>query len=55
METIIYVITWRYSDGSGSGVVRAYEQKDEAEEDMKFLDANGNTAKNFYIVETPFK
>ncbi len=55
METIIYVITWRYSDDSGSGVVRAYEQKDNAEEDLRFLDANGDTAKRFYLVETQLK
>ena len=34
----IWVLSWRYGDGSGSGVLRAYADEDRAKEDMDLLD-----------------
>ena len=33
----VYVIFWRYSDGSSGGVLRAYADRDRANEDMDLL------------------
>lgn len=33
----IYVITWRYGDGSGSGALRVFTNKDRAEADLRML------------------
>jgi len=34
----IHVIWWRYLDGSASGVLRAYADKERAEEDLLLLE-----------------
>ena len=34
----IWVITWRYTDGSGSGCIRVFENKDTAQRDMDLLE-----------------
>lgn len=33
----IHVLTWYYFDGSGHGVIRAYEDKEEADSDLSML------------------
>lgn len=33
----IWVISWRYSDGSASGVLRAYDSEERAQYDMDIL------------------
>ena len=35
--TTIYVICWKYSDGSGFGVVRAYEDEERAQKDLEMM------------------
>lgn len=47
----IFVIVWKYSDGSGHGIVRAYEDKEEADVDLRMLVAHCVT-KCFEIEET---
>jgi hypothetical protein len=45
-----YVITWRYSDGSGSGVVGyAFLSKDSADRWMQGLKDYGDTMKEFKL------
>jgi hypothetical protein len=34
----VWVLSWRYGDGSASGVLRAYADEDRAREDMDLLD-----------------
>lgn len=43
MIKTIYVITWRYSDNSGYGLVRAYCDEEKAREDLKLLEEHGET------------
>lgn len=52
METI-YLILWKYNDGSGSGAVRAYTTQDEADKTMLLLNEHGDIGKNFYVQEVP--
>lgn len=33
----VYVLTWRYHDGSADGIVRVYADQTEAQEDMAML------------------
>lgn len=46
----IHVIWWRYSDGSAAGVLRAYADRQRADEDMDLLESeqSGKT----YTIET---
>lgn len=37
----VHVIWWRYSDGSGAGVLRAYADEQRANEDMDLLNFGG--------------
>ena len=45
----VYVLWWKYSDGSGAGVVRAYQSSDKAEEDLKILKDHGDNVKEFSV------
>lgn len=47
----IYVILWKYSDGSNSGAVRAYTTREEADKTMQLLNDHGDSGKNFYVTE----
>jgi len=38
----VYVIWWRYSDNSGAGVMRAYADRQRAEEDLELLEVNAD-------------
>lgn len=51
METV-YVIWWRYSDNSGAGVVRAYADRQRAEEDMEAF-THGENGRVYEIVDLP--
>ena len=53
MKTI-FVITWKYIDGSGYGTVRAYELRQTAESDLQLLVAHGDGMKDFKIEEILF-
>lgn len=43
----IFVITWRYQDGSANGAVHAYEDESDANRDIEMLRRHGDTAKVF--------
>ena len=47
----VYVIWWRYSDGSGAGVLRAYADRQRAEEDLDLLTFEGS--REYKIEELP--
>jgi hypothetical protein len=48
-----YVITWRYSDGSGGGATAAFSDKARAEKLVELLLAN-DSARQFKIEAVPF-
>lgn len=48
-----YVITWRYSDGSGSGATAAFMDKKRAERLVELLAAD-TSARNYKIEAVPF-
>lgn len=45
----VYVLWWKYSDGSGAGIVRAYRIREDAQEDLKILEEVGDDSKEFSI------
>jgi len=47
----VYVIWWKYGDGSGCGVMRAYADRQRAEEDLELLVFDSN--RQFEIAELP--
>lgn len=49
----IYIILWKYSDGSDVGVVRAYYQEDIAKLDLDIFNAIGDYSRSFILVEVP--
>lgn len=50
-----WVIFWKYSDGSGCGVVRGYENAEEAQDDMKLLQEQCEGVRQFTLCEAPFR
>lgn len=50
---MVYVITWRYSDGSGSGATAAFTDKSRAEKLVDILLAS-DSMRNFKIEAVPF-
>jgi len=48
------VICWKYSDGSGCGVVRVYENVEAAEKDLSMLREHCQGMKDFELVETEY-
>ena len=50
MKTI-FVLTWRYSDGSASGIVKAFSSVEDAAELSKVLYEHGDTFRIFQTVE----
>lgn len=48
----VWVISWRYSDGSASGVMRAYETEKRARFDLDLLQAE-MTMKNYELEHIP--
>lgn len=50
MKTVC-VIHFRYHDGSGSGVIAAYEEETEARALLSLLEAHGDGMKIFLIQE----
>lgn len=53
MDTL-YVITWKYSDGSAFGVVRVYYTQESAELDEKMLRENSDGTRQFEVVAVPY-
>lgn len=51
----VYVLWYRYSDGSGAGVIRAYQIKEDAEEDMKIVQNVGDSMKEFSVTPVPLR
>lgn len=51
--SIVYVITWRYSDGSGSGATAAFTDKARAEKLVEILDKT-DSMQHFKIEAVPF-
>lgn len=52
---IIYVIAWRYSDGSASGVVSAHGTREGAEIMLGILVEQCDGQRGFSINEVPFQ
>jgi hypothetical protein len=52
---LIYVIAWRYSDGSASGVVSAHGTREGAEIMLGILAEQGDSMRGFSIHEVPFQ
>jgi len=42
-STEVHVLWWKYYDGSGCGLVRAYKDKDRAEEDLALVESLEDT------------
>lgn len=51
---LVYAITWKYRDGSDSGIVRVCESQERAEEDKAVLIEYGDYLKSFQVVEVSF-
>ena len=49
--TTIFVLIWRYSGGSASGIVKAFSNVEDAAVLVKLLDEHGDTSRIFQIVE----
>lgn len=52
---IIYVVTWRYHDGSASGAVSAHDALKAAEHMADILRRHGDGTKVFAIEPTPYE
>lgn len=48
----VHVLWWRYSDGSASGVLRAYVDRQRAEEDMKLIE-EAFSSKEYHLETLP--
>jgi hypothetical protein len=48
----VWVLSWRYSDGSSSGVLRVYVDGDRARMDLELLEAEC-TSKNYELERLP--
>ena len=46
--TEVWVLWWKYSDGSGAGVSRAYADKARANQDLELL-TEGSDPKQYYL------
>jgi hypothetical protein len=53
MTEIAYVITWRYSDGSGSGAVAAFVDMERAEALIRILRDEG-ASRDYRLDAVPF-
>jgi hypothetical protein len=47
----VWAITWRYYDGSGSGVVRVHADEALAERDLKMLQEHANGSMRQYDLQ----
>lgn len=47
----VWVITWRYYDGSGSGVVRVHESEEMGKRDMEMLQKHSNGSMRQYDLQ----
>lgn len=52
-EAAVWVLSWRYSDGSASGVLRAYVTEERAQHDMDLLSADTSTSKDYELEYIP--
>ena len=48
-----YVVTWRYTDGSGSGVVSVHWTQQAAERLCRILSTHGDTMKTYSVAAVP--
>ena len=46
----VWIILWRWSDGSGSGLLKTYHTKEAAEEMFSILEEHGNRC--YEIIES---
>lgn len=51
MENKVHVIYWKYSDGSDCGVIKAYDNAETAEADLKMLNEHCNGMRVFKLAE----
>ena len=52
---LIYLITWRYIDGSASGAVSAHGTEEGAARIVELLNQHGDGMKRFAVIPTPFE
>lgn len=50
---MVYVVLWRYSDGSASGAVCALWSKSAADRMLKLLESHGDSMKRYEIEAIP--
>ncbi len=50
----VYVLTWRYSDNSGGGVIRAFASEADADELAELLRAYAET-RQYEVVQIPLQ
>lgn len=50
MKAYVYVVMWRYMDGSGAGIVKAYNKPTQAEELRNLLEEHGS--RSYSVIET---
>jgi hypothetical protein len=48
----VWVLSWRYGDGSGSGVLRVYLTEDRARLDLELIESEG-TGKSYELELLP--
>ena len=51
-KCMVYVLLWKYVDGSGCGVVKTYKTHEAAVEMYEFLQDHGN--RTYIIIESEF-
>lgn len=49
-QTTVYILWWKYSDGSAAELARAYTSRDRAEKDLSLAEC-GDSSKNWEIFE----
>lgn len=59
METIeltgnvVWVLSWKYSDGSAYGIINVYSKKETAERELNTLSIHGDGMKTFIVEPIP--
>lgn len=54
IENPVYVLWWRYSDGSAAGVIKVFENEQTAKEQLDILIRHGDGLKKFDITPVPY-
>ena len=46
---VVWVLSWKYSDGSAYGIINVYSKRDTAKREMNTLAVHGNGMKVFIV------